>query len=371
MKKDVIIVGSGYAALSSALHLKERGVENIELILDDQLNYGEKSQPSTGILSGYFDQITRIEHAFGTQSTSDMFQFSEKAYNLLKSFCDENNVSYTEGKVKRTAVSEAEKSELAEAKILHKNLGHSPKSISWNQIDIHYTGEKTLSLDGEKLTNILKNKIQSLSVLNTSVKELQENGSEISVTLKSGETIKSEFIILANHSNIGRLLPFYDSVLIPYSDQWSVVMCDQEFLEPNELALLNFSNIWLKSLTKHQYVFGGARYVRPNAGIGDTQLQTNARAHTVALNEIAATFGAKMGQTIETIAFTGIRACDERPIIGPHFGNGRILLAAGFMSNAIPMGFLAGKCLAEIISTGKSSTLPMVFSTARLRTLAK
>ena len=76
MKKDVVIVGSGISALSAALHLRQKGIENIEIILDDQLNYGEKSQPETSILSGYFDQITRIEHAFGgeTQKQCTVFQ---------------------------------------------------------------------------------------------------------------------------------------------------------------------------------------------------------------------------------------------------------------------------------------------------------
>lgn len=371
MKKDVVIVGSGISALSAALHLRQKGIENIEIILDDQLNYGEKSQPETSILSGYFDQITRIEHAFGGETTKAMYGFSKQAYALLKLFCNQHQITLKEGKVKRVGVSSAEKEELCEAQKLYQAIGYDAKSLSWERKDIHFTGEMSLSLPAKELIDALKTSIKTSNTINSTVTGISEDANGISIELSSGQTRECEFLILANHHRIGDLIPFYESVLIPYSDQWTVAMCDEEFLESGELALLNYSNIWVKSLLPHQYVFGGARYARKNAGVGDKRTDTSAKANTIALSAIADTFNVKFGQTLETTGFTGVRACDEMPVIGPHFGNGRILLCAGFMSNALPMGFLAGRCLAEIISDGKSTMLPRCFTPERLRTLAK
>ena len=371
MKKDVIIVGSGISALSAAIHLRQKGLENIEIILDDQMNYGEKNQPEAAVLSGYFDQITRIEHAFGSETTRAMYGYSKQAYTFLKLFCEQNKIAFEEGKVKRVGADSAEKDELSEAQKLYQAMGYDAKRITWEHKDIHFTGETNLSVSAKGLTDALKTSMKNNNIINSTVTKISENGDGISIELSSGKTRESEFLILANHHRIGDLIPFYESVLIPYSDQWAVAMCDEEFLESGELALLNYSNIWVKSLVAHQYVFGGARYGRKNAGVGDKSADTSAKANTIALSTIADTFHVKFGQTLKTIGFTGIRACDEMPVIGPHFGNGRILLCAGFMGNAIPMGFLAGRCLAEIIADGKSAMLPRCFTPERLRTLAK
>ena len=75
-------------------------------------------------------------------------------------------------------------------------------------------------------------------------------------------------------------------------------------------------------------MFLGCPLWRKNAGV-EIKAQKQVPKPIPLLSAIADTFNVKFGQTLETTGFTGIRACDEMPVIGPHFGNGRILLCAG------------------------------------------
>ena len=61
--------------------------------------------------------------------------------------------------------------------------------------------------------------------------------------------------------------------------------------------------------------------------------------------------------------------CDELPLMGPMFGDSRILLAAGYMGTGLTLGFQAGKCLAQLISSGSAPSLPRRLWPERLRSL--
>ena len=60
---------------------------------------------------------------------------------------------------------------------------------------------------------------------------------------------------------------------------------------------------------------------------------------------------------------------DEGKLIGPMFGQPNILLATGFMGDGLSLGFLAGKCLSELILEGQSTSLPRFLWPERLRSL--
>ena len=88
-------------------------------------------------------------------------------------------------------------------------------------------------------------------------------------------------------------------------------------------------------------------------------------------NELKNHFSVSIGQITKGYGCVGVRACDEIPVIGPHFGSGRILISSGYMGNPIPMGLFAGKCLADIIATGSADLLPRDVSPERLRNLKR
>ena len=75
-------------------------------------------------------------------------------------------------------------------------------------------------------------------------------------------------------------------------------------------------------------------------------------------------------QLVTTTALIGVRPCDELPIIGPMYGNDRLLFACGYLGNGLSWGFQAGKCLAELITEGQSATLPRQLWPERLRSMS-
>jgi glycine/D-amino acid oxidase-like deaminating enzyme len=72
---------------------------------------------------------------------------------------------------------------------------------------------------------------------------------------------------------------------------------------------------------------------------------------------------------VQSTAGLDCRPCDELPIIGPMFGESRILVGTGYMGLGLSWGFLAGKCLANLVAKGKSPMLPSRLTPARLRSL--
>ena len=55
--------------------------------------------------------------------------------------------------------------------------------------------------------------------------------------------------------------------------------------------------------------------------------------------------------------------------LGPMFSSPQILLATGYMGQGLSFGFLAGKCLSELVLKGESKVLPRYFWPERFRYL--
>jgi glycine/D-amino acid oxidase-like deaminating enzyme len=51
------------------------------------------------------------------------------------------------------------------------------------------------------------------------------------------------------------------------------------------------------------------------------------------------------------------------------YGNGRMLVACGYMGTGLSWGFLAGKCLADLIASGHAKDLARSLWPERLRSL--
>lgn len=370
MKSSVLIIGDGYTALSAAYFLTTAGVKEVRLLLHPTPNSGgEKAHSIHAVLSTYFDQITRINHAFSSKETGEMLRFSERAFDELITFCKEKKISCKEAKLKRIGQTPEEKEELNEGKNLLGIHGYAPKKITWEKADFHITGERSLSVDAKKLLEVLL-KESKITPINTKVKSVEENDDSVIVTAEDGTIYESEMVVLACHDEISNLVPFYKEVLIPYADQWNEAITGSEFLNIQEMALLKYSHIWVKSISEHEIIFGGARFLRKDAGIGENHSEPEEKISTFITSELKNLFGCSFGEIIKSKGVVGIRACDEKPVIGPHFGSGRIFLGSGYMGNPISMGFYAGKCIAEIINKGTCIALPRCITPERLRSLS-
>ena len=105
-------------------------------------------------------------------------------------------------------------------------------------------------------------------------------------------------------------------------------------------------------------IWGGARFLRKNAGIGDSRARSLSKIDHYLAEEVAAHFPS-LGplEHRKSVAYSGCRPCDELPVIGPMFGDDRVLIAAGFMGTGLSLGFMAGKCLADFVSSGSSEDM--------------
>jgi glycine/D-amino acid oxidase-like deaminating enzyme len=298
-----------------------------------------------------------------------MLDFSIEAHDALEQFCNSNKIDFISTPLKRIGSTQEEKVELVEGDGIFKIYGFDPKKITWKNHNIHFTGEKSVSTSGSEILDALKKDAKYKTLLNH-VSKLDEKEDHICLTLDSGETIEAEMVVLANHEKISNLVPFYKDVLIPYADQWNTAVISSAFLKNGEMALWKYSNIWAKAISDIEIIFGGARFLKPSAGI-EQRAEIDPNVSAFISGELKQIFDAEIGEIISSHPFMGIRSCDERPVIGPHFGSGRILLAAGYMGNAMTLGFYAGKCLAEIITNGSSKKLPRFLTPERLRSLAK
>jgi glycine/D-amino acid oxidase-like deaminating enzyme len=79
--------------------------------------------------------------------------------------------------------------------------------------------------------------------------------------------------------------------------------------------------------------------------------------------------GVTLGRTVMTNAILDINPCDEIPIAGPMYGRGRLLVAAGFLGLGLSQGFLAGRCLADLVKDGRCDDLPRQLWPERLRSM--
>ena len=116
---------------------------------------------------------------------------------------------------------------------------------------------------------------------------------------------------------------------------------------------------------------GGSRFLRKFAGIGAVEPKVEPKIESHLLGFLSQVFGIDNSKTyhLRTVAGLDIRPCDELPVIGPMFGETRILVASGFMNHGLPQGFFAGKCLSDLIQSGVCGNLPRILWPERLRSI--
>jgi glycine/D-amino acid oxidase-like deaminating enzyme len=105
---------------------------------------------------------------------------------------------------------------------------------------------------------------------------------------------------------------------------------------------------------------------------GGVEATDASASHSISLiikQRLEALLGVKLSKPRSAVGFIELLACDELPIIGPMFGNTRILIASGFMNSSVSFRLAAGRGLAEFIADGQSPTVSEAFLPRRLRSL--
>ena len=380
MKKthfDIAIVGRGIGGLSSAYHLGQRGFTNIALIADKK-HTGESFR-TPGILTASFqDNFTRFSHAHGLDFAAQLWRFSHAGFDKVLKFCKAHKVPYHKNRRLRFLVT---KQEVEEGHIAVQQLQRvgfkvalRPQSsfggLTDRVLEIQDEGEFGAWIDTEKLLQSLKAESQ-IHEFDSPLRSLQKGAQGLRLELADGRELTAEAVILACHTHIGDFVPSVKEALVTYADQWSEVELAQDTpLSPGLVFSAHHGYEWGLVCGPRSLRFGGARYLRPLAGIGASEAPVLDKVTAHLQEQLAKTFTwAKDARFRHSTGLVDIWPCDEVPVIGPMFGEDRILLTTGYMGTGLGLGFQAGFCLAELLKTGKSSELPRRLWPERLRSL--
>ncbi len=375
---DIAIIGSGITGLSAANHLIRLGSRNICMFND--VNTPSSSSRNPGFfLAGLMDNITRISHRHGHQTAQEVWEWSALGYDRLLEYCKSKSIPVNCGNRVRWISSPEELKESHLAVKILSNLGFSAKLDSEkNQtfpdriFGIQREGSKSSIIDSKILIESLKKCCSFVQSFPKAV-SLQEKNGKIYIRDLSGEEYSSEAIILANHLSIAELIPTLSNTIVSYADQW------HEFKVAKDLTEIGFSkgdffswhhsHYWGGCFDSNIVRLGGARFLRKLAGFEAVQ----ATLLPVVEESIVSAWNSMFPEhpIIETLNSQAGLDCwpsDELPLVGPVFGEPRILIATGYMGLGLAMGFYAGQCLAELLS-GLRPPLPRKLWPERIRQL--
>ena len=370
---QVTIVGGGITGLSTAYHLNLLGIDQITII--DDHNDQTTSRACAGfVLGSMFDNITRLAHAYGLPFASQIYRFSQQAFDSINSFCRQHGVPLTTAEHRRLIVSTNEKIEATKAVTLFRQGGFAAQLLPVDQQ--LYDSDRVYAVQDDAIGGGYLDLQQLFAKLSVKVRRIKGRVTAINNDgsyMVDGKTFASELIVVAGHHHIAELITDLREIIIPYSDQWSVFQLTtaNNFLRRGQIYTANHGHEWAVVADNNMLHIGGARFLRRFAGIGDAKPYTDNKISSYLSQRFADYLPSLRGclQLATTTALIGVRPCDELPIIGPMYGNDRLLFACGYLGNGLSWGFQAGKCLAELIADGYSSSLPRQLWPERLRSM--
>jgi glycine/D-amino acid oxidase-like deaminating enzyme len=382
---DVVVIGSGVTGLAARMHLETIGAGSVAL--SHSTNLASTSRLAAGFLSGgQTDNFTRVSHAHGADFAAALWRFGDTAFDATLTFCKEHGVRVASGRRVRLITSEAELVEAERAvrelethgldAALHDAPSGHPLAgeLSPRVLGVQDDGPRGAVIDTPALLETLLRAGSSPSL--APVAAIEDKGSRLSLRLTDGSHVSCEVAVVATHLAIGSLIPELKPALVSFADQWNPVCLAtgadaHAWSKPGIVYSANHTYEWGAVTGKSSFVLGGGRYLRPWAGIEAERAEVDEAITKHLLGQFRKTFA--FGATVESAgpaqALLDCRPCDELPVIGPMYGNGRLLLATGYMGQGLTTGLLAGKCLAELIANGKAPELPRRLWPERLRSL--
>lgn len=386
-KYDVLIIGSGITGLACARRLSQLGQKSIAVI-DPSPTKGASWHCAGIAAGGQSDLYTRASHAHGADFAKEFWTFGDSAYFQLRDFVLSTNVSHRLLRKVRLATTSHEEKEmrLAHEQMVAAQLNSSliePRQTSAFPVPltsrtklIEDEGALSLVCDPAALREALARETANVDLISSVAHKVSVNDSHVTVET-SGDVIEGEVVVLANHLAIGELLPQMRSSIVSVADQYVSVAieCDKNLPWEDISFQANLGYEWgyfVRESAHHvRGAIGGGRYLRPMAGIEATSAVVEPKITAHLLEQLQKTFTFAHSVRVEGKGTAGLdcRPCDELPIVGPMYGEPRILMATGYMGQGLTMGFLSGRCLAELIVSGKSAALPRRLWPERLRGL--
>lgn len=372
---EVVVIGSGVAGLSALYHLRRLGVTRVAL--SSGAPETAATRHGAGLLwGGQVDNFTRLSHTQGGAFAAELWRLGDRAFDELTNFAEGHGVPMTRGRRQRLIVSAAEQveAEKAVAELQAQGLGAklvAPSDLLTPRvIAVQDDGPRGGAIDTYALMEALEKETADVPRFGPT-RKLQLSSSGASLHLDDDVRVDCEMVVVCAHLGIGDLIPELKSALVPFADQWSEIRLRERAPSWKGTAFsANHTYEWGVFPSPDRVRFGGGRYLRPMAGIEATSATVDPKITAHLLGQLAKTFTFADGaEVVLTVASRDIRPCDELPLIGPMFGDGRALVATGFMGAGLTMGFLAGRCLAELVKSGRCDILPRKLWPERLRTL--
>ena len=367
---DITIIGQGITGLSAALHLNQAGFRNLCMIAPPTTPDNTATISTQYASVTLHDNISRFAHNLGSAMALSSVELNRKGFSSLLAFILAHKLEHQSGEVLRFADSEHESREMDVATNWLASHGF-PAAIkrSGNTI-VQRDGAASLCLNGSDILHALRNETLGQHIPDQ-VTGITSHANGITLSLATGEKINSEMVILACHRGIKDLLPTMSQSLVNHADQLVYLRTDQPIknARPGDVLFTQHSQFWAVIKTPNHVVAGGAKFLRKWGGIEANKADVLPQVTEAIAEKFTRILGVKHLTPMTSSGLIDLRACDERPIIGPMFGNQRILMGCGYMGSGITLGYAAGQGLAEFVSTGRSTLIPAYFHPSRLRSL--
>jgi len=376
---DIAIIGGGITGLSAAYHLQKLGFSRLCLFSKDP-EHSASTQTAGFISGGMADNFTRLSHPRGVNTAKEIWNFCDLAYDSLLEYLQKAGIPHQTGERLRWMISAAEVSEAHKAVQQLQAAGFPGSWDRPNPSVPGFSSPRLLGIQKEGTRSAFISVPDLLQKLRADApvtsfgeaQSFQSTGGTIEVSHAGGK-VRAEFLICAQHLSIADLLPNLAEALVPFADQWSEYQLREAGKvfpwKPGTVFSWQHSHIWGVITGANTLRIGGGRYLRAMAGI---EAKTASYEPKI-VKHLGETWNGLWPELpIEPTAIgfgtRDCRPCDELPIIGPMFGDGRVLVGTGYMGQGLSLGFMAGRCLAELIAD-KPSKLPRLLWPERLRSL--
>ena len=373
---DIVILGSGFAGLSTAYHLSQKTNFKIALVGE---SFSEKSFSGQMTMGGFFDNYTRLVHQWGEEKAKVLWNFSQDAFSFAHKLCEDLNVPHSLGERVRLTTREDEVKELEKACGLLKNSGYEAQFILEKSPSLvlakQEEGLRGGWIEAPSLFQELESRLSSsVTRIEGKAKSFSKKNEAYKVFLESGDTLGASFLVVCAHTGTCDLIPELKEVLIPYQDESHFISYEGNLdSKEKNLTFSSFhGHIWGVFLKNKLLQIAGARFLRDLAGIGFSEPSFHPKVQKYLVEEIKLLFP-KLKNLELRRSFSGldIRPCDELPLIGPMFGETGVLVGSGFMGQGLTLGLYAGSLLSEYVQKGVSSRLAHNFlSPERFRTFS-
>jgi glycine/D-amino acid oxidase-like deaminating enzyme len=371
---EVLVVGRGISGVSSAWNLCKGGVQSVIILGPDRQGVNCTSVSCQYVSEATVDNITRINHQYGVAAAEAVLTLGREGFENLKEIASTAGLPWVSDQVERLALSEHEYREMLAAKEIHRLIGRDiqveARGDSKKIFGIQKDGLRAASTDVAGLLNFMEVESGAGCVSDVlSDLSFSKNG-KIKVST-SEFNIACQMILVCAHLNSGKIIPNLSSALASYSDQCVSIDGDYDhaLIPRGGLRILKHGHYTVFRDRADTLHLTGARFLRHNEGAEATQSEVSDKVTQHLVKFAGDYFGLTLARSTSVHAFLECRPCDELPIIGPMYGDSRVLTATGYSGSGLALGFSAGRVLSEYVLDGTSSLVNFDLAPNRLRSL--